>query len=69
MAGPITKLFRVIRYRRRWHALAATAEAAADKATAELDRRVQDREHRRGSDQRPSVQQPLALQVSSVADK
>ena len=67
MAGLITKLLGAIRYRRRWRALAAAAEAAADKVTTEFDRHVRDRGRRRRSGQRPSAKQPLAPQVSSVA--
>jgi hypothetical protein len=37
-----------IRYRRRWGELAAAAEAAADKADADLDRHKRDRRSRRG---------------------
>ncbi len=37
-----------IRYRRRWGRLAAAAEAAADKATADLDRHQRGRRSRRG---------------------
>jgi hypothetical protein len=50
MAGLIAKLLGAIRYRRRWRILAAAAEAAADKATMELDRQVRDRgrPHRAG---------------------
>jgi hypothetical protein len=41
-----------IRYRRRWGQLAAAAEAAADKATADLNRRKGGRRARRGKGSR-----------------
>ena len=53
MVGLIAKLLGTIRYRRRWRILAAAAEAAADKATMELDHHVRDRGRRHGADRRP----------------
>jgi hypothetical protein len=67
MAGLIAKLLGAVRYRRRWRALAAAAEAAADKATTELDLRVRDQGRRRRTDQRHSTERPLAPQIPSVA--
>jgi len=40
MLGLIRRFLRAIRHRRRWGELAAAAEAAADRATADLNRRV-----------------------------
>jgi hypothetical protein len=67
MAGLFAKLLGAIRYRRRWRALAAAAEVAADKATTELDRHAQDRGRRRRTGKRHSVEQPLAPQATSIA--
>lgn len=66
MAGLIAKLLGAIRYRRRWRILAAAAEAAANKATTELDRRVRDRGRRHRADQRPYAERSRAPHIPSV---
>lgn len=55
MAGLIARLLGTARYRQRWRIFTAAAEAAADKATTELDRHVRDRGRRHGADQRPPL--------------
>ncbi len=60
----IEGLLRSIRFRRRWGDLAAAAEAAADGATADLDRRVRGRGRRRWPEAPPSVEHhPAAPRV------
>jgi hypothetical protein len=56
MAGPLAEFLRKIRYRRRWRDLAAAARSAADEATADLDRRVRDRNRRRRPGERPAAE-------------
>jgi len=63
MAGPLAEFLRKIRYRRRWRALAAAARSAADEATAELDRRVRERDRRRRPGQRPAAERPSVARV------
>lgn len=67
MAGLIAKLLGTIRYRRRWRILAAAAEAAADKATTELDHHVRDRGRRHGAGQRPPPERPSTARIPSAA--
>jgi len=47
MSGWVAEYLRRIRYRRRWHALAAAARATSDEATAALEHRMRDRSRRR----------------------
>ncbi len=56
VSGWVAGILRTTRYRRRWHALAAAAQAAADDATADLDRRVRDRDRRCRPSQRPAAE-------------
>jgi hypothetical protein len=63
MASPLAEFLRKIRYRRRWRALAAAARSAADEATAELDRRVRDRDHRCRPGERPVAERQAAERV------
>jgi hypothetical protein len=63
MFGLMKGRLRAIRYRRRWGDLAAAAEAAADGATADLDRRMRGRSRRRWPDGRPPAEPPAAPRV------
>ena len=67
MVSLIAKLLGTIRYRRRWRILAAAAEAAADKATMELDHHVRDRGRRHGADRRPPLERSSAPRIPSAA--
>lgn len=58
----IKGLLRAIHYRQRWGGLAA-AKAAADAATADLDRRIRSRSRRRRPDKRPPAKRPAAPRV------
>lgn len=68
MFGLMRAVFGRLQYRRRWSRLAAAAEAAADKATADLDRHKRGGRPQRGprrSDARAMDGRPTAPPASS----
>lgn len=66
MLGLVAEFLRVIRYRRRWHALAAAAQAAADNATADLDRRIRDQNRQRKPGASPRTARPFPPHAVSL---
>jgi hypothetical protein len=60
MFGLMRAVLGRIRYRRRWGRLAAAAEAAADKATADFDR------HERGGRSQRRQRRPLRSDARAV---
>ncbi len=63
MSGLIAKLLGRNRYRRRWHILAAAAEATADKATSALDRRMRTGNGPYGADQQLPLERVPAPRI------